>query len=435
MFPIDLRLEKLCRREWARIKALKNNHPLRTMLEEAEHKKNSKTPLSYLKHSSRKIEQVLDSNCASIKKEPQPLIPELIIEAKQFTSVKIFEGEIGNSKNRSQAQIETAKSQLAKFLEDKQGSNVLVFSDGSAMGSSIGCGGCGVVLVPPKGEELKITSKFVSNFTENVECEVEGLILAMMEALSYYQRSGKKNDCCYIFTDCESAIDVFVNQKDVVKSSFALRRSWSLLRQLEELDISVKIAWVPGHSGIEYNELADIAAKKGCNLRGNLHKNEEVSYSSISKWVDLLVKSEWQEKWSRSDTGVFTRELVPHVQNNIKIPKKRDVGIAYVRCLLNNASVADNMFRMKLSDSPNCTCEKSRQTVEHILLHCDNHVSERLLLKTKLHSIWQDSKKSGNLQFDLQLLLNPFLTKLNVPEAQKVANEVETFLNQIDITL
>ena len=93
------------------------------------------------------------------------------------------------------------------------------------------------------------------------------------------------------------------------------------------------------------------------------------------------------------------------------------------------------MYRMKLADNPNCACGKSRETVEHILLHCENFVSERLLLKTKLHAIWQDSKKSGNLQFNIQLLLNPFSTKLNVIEAQKVAKEVEHFLDQIDITL
>ena len=154
-----------------------------------------------------------------------------------------------------------AKLQLEKFLEDKS-SNVLVFSDGSAMGTSIGCGGCGIVIVPPNGAELKIVSKLVSNFTENVECEVEGLVLALSEVLKYYQDSGTKNDCCYIFTDCESAIDVFVNQKDVVKWSSPLRRSWSLLQKLEERDISVKLAWVPGHAGIKFNELADSAAKK-----------------------------------------------------------------------------------------------------------------------------------------------------------------------------
>ena len=102
---------------------------------------------------------------------------------------------------------------------------------------------------------------------------------------------------------------------------------------------------------------------------------------------------------------------------------------------MNNAAVADNMYRMKLSDDPNCTCGKNRQTVEHILLYCDKYVSERLLLKTKLYSIWQDSKASGNLQFDIQLLLNPFSTKLSLSDARKVAIEVENFLIQIDITL
>ena len=111
------------------------------------------------------------------------------------------------------------------------------------------------------------------------------------------------------------------------------------------------------------------------------------------------------------------------------------MGIAYLRCLLNNASVADNMYRMKLADDPNCACGKSRETVEHILLHCENLVSERLLLKTKVYLIWQGSRKSGNLQFNVQLLLNPFSTKLNVSEAQNVAKLVEHFLDQIDMTL
>ena len=104
----------------------------------------------------------------------------------------------------------------------------------------------------------------------------------------------------------------------------------------------------------------------------------ELTYQSISKWFDNLVKDEWQDKWFRSETGLFTKEIVPFVQNNIKIPVKRDVGIAYIRCLLNNTSVADNMYRMIIVDDPYYECGKDRQTVEHILLHCDNFISERL---------------------------------------------------------
>ena len=63
------------------------------------------------------------------------------------------------------------------------------------MGKSIGKGGCGAVVVPPDGE-VQSFSKFVSNFTENVECEVEGLVLALTEAVKYFQVIGKQNDCC-----------------------------------------------------------------------------------------------------------------------------------------------------------------------------------------------------------------------------------------------
>ena len=89
---------------------------------------------------------------------------------------------------------------------------------------------------------------------------------------------------------------------------------------------------------------------------------------------------------------------------------------------------------MKLVEDPNCECGKGRQTVEHILLHCDNFISERLLLKNNVNTIWQNSKKSGNLQFDLTLLLNPS-SKLSNAEAREVAKEFEVFLNKIDFTL
>ena len=431
--PIDLRLKKLCRREWARIRALDDNHPLQKMLKDAKHTKGNMTPLSFLKHTCRKIEQNLASNSASIRKH-QPLIPELIVKSCSFEPIRIFEGKIGNSKSRSQTQIQSALSEMEVFLEDKLGVNLLIFTDGSAMEKSIGKGGCGAVVVPPEGE-VQACSKFVSNFTENVECEVEGLVLALAEAVKYYNEKGKQNDCCYIFTDCESAIDILVYQNDVVRWSAALQRAWSLKKQLDELDILVKIGWVPGHCGIKFNELADAAAKKGCSMIDELEKRDELSYSSISKWIDSLVMCEWQDQWSRNETGLFTKEILPSVQNNVKIPLRRDVGVAFVRCLLNNASVADNMFRMKLSDDPNCSCGKSRETVEHVLLYCEKIGSQRLLLKTKIYAIWQESKKFGNLPFDLRLLLNPSSIKLNLVEAGEVSKAFEDFLNKIEITL
>ena len=272
VFPIDLRLQKICRREWTRIKALNSNHPLRTMLEQAHHHKSSTTPLSYLKHCCRKIEQSMLMNSVTIK-EHQPIIPELITECQSFH----------------------------------------------------------------------------------------------------------------------------------------------------------------GHCGIEYNELADLAAKKGCSLSENaLGMVEKLSYSTLSKWIDELLKQEWQDRWLRCETGISTKEIIPEVPANIRIPHNRSIGISLVRCLLDNAAVANNLFRMKLNDDPNCECGKGRQTVQHLILHCDKFIAERLRLKTKIGSIWFNSKRPGNLNFDLKLLLNPWSTKLNMADAKEVAGEFERFLQNID---
>ena len=62
-----------------------------------------------------------------------------------------------------------------------------------------------------------------------------------------------------------------------------------------------------------------------------------------------------------------------------------------------------------------------------MLLYCEKFGSQRLLLKTKIHAIWQESKKFGNLPFDLRLLLNPFSSKLNLVEAGEVSKALDHF--------
>ena len=57
---------------------------------------------------------------------------------------------------------------------------------------------------------------------------------------------------------------------------------------------------------------------------------------------------------------------------------------------------------------------------------------ERLRLITKIGVIWLDSKRPGNLDFDLKVLLNPFSSKLSSIDAQKVVKEFEKFLQDIN---
>ena len=75
---------------------------------------------------------------------------------------------------------------------------------------------------------------------------------------------------------------------------------------------------------------------------------------------------------------------------------------------------------------------KVDRQLEHILLHCEKYMVERLRLRTKIGDIWLDSNKSGNLNFDMKLLLNPFYSKLGLADSQKVAEEFENFMQDIN---
>ena len=92
--------------------------------------------------------------------------------------------------------------------------------------------------------------------------------------------------------------------------------------------------------------------------------------------------------WSNSVSGVWTKDFLRAVGKKLVFPKDRSSGMTYARALLNNAAVADNMFRMGLADSPDCRCGEGRETVEHVLMECQLETEARSRMLMEMGSIW-----------------------------------------------
>ena len=87
-------------------------------------------------------------------------------------------------------------------------------------------------------------------------------------------------------------------------------------------------------------------------------------------------------------SGVITKSIIPMVGSKVDLSCLRSVGITIVRCLLGHAGVAENMYKMRLAASPNCTsCGAAREDVEHLLLHCESFKEERGRLTASLPGI------------------------------------------------
>ena len=136
-----------------------------------------------------------------------------------------------------------------------------MYSDGSVLGESVfGEGGCGVVLTQKGNASLeKKLSKKVGRRVDNVTCEIEG-VLSALEMLVEQVRDDKGSGSCFFLTDCQSAVDVVVNQKECHQRIEVFRKVWSALRSIRELGAEVRVGWIPGHANLHFNDNADSLA-------------------------------------------------------------------------------------------------------------------------------------------------------------------------------
>ena len=64
--------------------------------------------------------------------------------------------------------------------------------------------------------------------------------------------------------------------------------------------MSVKIAWCPGHCGIEGNELADENAKRAAEILSDREETEEEVKKINIEIIYKIIKEQQIQQWQRS---------------------------------------------------------------------------------------------------------------------------------------
>ncbi len=191
--------------------------------------------------------------------------------------------------------------------------------------------------------------------------------------------------------------------------------------KLQEGGVKLELVWVPGHADISYNDRADEAAKRGTEVIMSVEGIEEVTCNAVIYWIKEKVKKEWKRMWERSETGEWTKDLGCKAAEKRKFPGQRDLDISYVRALINNTGLSDNMFKFRLVEDCNCSCGKDRETLEHVLLECELEAEARDNYKEKVKKFWMNKKCEGGLNIDVALILAPFsISKLNTKDADEL---------------
>jgi len=169
-----------------------------------------------------------------------------------------------------------------------------------------------------------------------------------------------------------------------------------LLRAIESLErrhpnIDFTLRWVPGHKGIEGNELADVEAKKAA--RGDSSSVEDLpswlretelpaSLSRVrqtrNEEITRLAKAEWKgspraERMNRIDPEMPSKKYLKLAE---KLPRKQASILIQLRT--EHAPLQRYLFRIQKADTPVCpSCGRTRETVYHFLMECPAHNEHR----------------------------------------------------------
>jgi len=411
IMPVKIRIRELCGREFLRIMAKDDSHILRCLMDQSTRVGLRFCPMEYIRVMSKQLARALNG-CSLEKELRRPVVGKNSIG--NITKVEIVSRD-GSSQSRTTSEIEKDRLAVKAFVDLHQGNSVFVFTDGSVYGGPVGCGACAAVINPLDNAEPQITAaEAVGTKVDSTTCELYGIILGLRTALQYCGSNTNSNFPERLFVLCDSleAVNFVIEGSEYWRKPEWLKKLMALQEELLVINVSVHLAWIPGHSGICANETADQLAKQTAQdiVRGRITAPSHISIQSALHLSSEIAFNSWQQKWERDSSGFYTRLLLPQVRTKVTFPNNRDTGVSYCRMLLNDTLLNEDSFRNGLRESPVCDCDEERETVSHFLLRCPYYEDIRTKLQNVVDDIWTSAKRKGHLQLSDSLLLAPTQT-------------------------
>ena len=144
----------------------------------------------------------------------------------------------------------------------------------------------------------------------------------------------------------------------------SLSNTQSLLNSLSQSKV-IHLQWIPGHSSLPGNDLADSLAKVGASL----------DPSSIPVSLTPLISSQrlsLYTSWRRSVQSGFFHHQIPTVSpEELTLPRSTRCALSRLRCNGHSTLLNSYLHRVGRAETPSCSnCGSEPQDLSHLVLDC-----------------------------------------------------------------
>lgn len=213
-----------------------------------------------------------------------------------------------------------------------------------------------------------------------------------------------------ICTDSESAIKAL---KDYKTKSKLVKECIETLNNLAN-DGTISVAWVPAHSGIWGNRMADLLAKKGAMISCYGPKpittlRPDHTRKLCNAWLDHKGELAWRGYRTDSQSKLFLREQNRDLSDKLLTLSKEQIRTV-IGIFTGHIALNEYKARFKIRDDPDCdSCNLGLETAFHFLCKCPAWaeirgdlykaavVSQREVLENDLKLICHFTKRTNRL--------------------------------------
>jgi len=261
-----------------------------------------------------------------------------------------------------------------------------IYTDASSIENRKGIG-VGFTVLDHSQTPAKFTFEASSNIGPD-QLVYNGELEGVTRAIEYASEIAIRGTQFKIYSDNQAGLFRLRTPSDKPGQSYQIR-AINAAKLVVEKGATIDLNWVPGHTDIEGNELADKLAKEGTAREPSTY---ESSYALLGVKIRAKARAEWRailDKYSRRDNqspGTYSKQFGWKIGSQIQLPgtnTKRELASSFYQLKIGYGYIKDYLYRLGHSIDNKCNC-RSRETPSHLILYCNKLKPERKKLENKL---------------------------------------------------